>query len=104
MGVKTGPKRNFVDMNYYTDFTELEKSLSIFNCGKHLLSFLKCMLHRDKKKRSTPADLFKHLYTLIGNEFYEKGTINMTQLLSAAVDVRLVINQQSNAPMSRPQN
>ncbi len=49
------------------------------------------MLHRDRKKRSTPADLLKHPYAQIGKEFYEKGTINMTQLLSVAVDARLAL-------------
>ncbi len=82
---------SIADIAYYTDFAELEESLSTFKCGKHLLSFLKCMLHHDKKKRSTPGNLLKHPYAQIGKEFYEKGTINMTQLLSVAVDARLTL-------------
>ncbi len=63
-----------LDYSEYTDFEKMEKNLGQ-NCSKDkdlLLSFLKDMLHSDKRKRKTPKELLTHEFIRIGERYVDK--------------------------------
>ncbi len=58
-----------LDVNCYTDFTRLEESLGT-NCDQNLLSLLKCMLHENKRERSSVEELLNHVFIRQGAQHF----------------------------------
>ncbi len=63
-----------IDVETYTDFAKLKSILgqNYQGEGDQLYSFLKCMLHHNKRKRKTPAELLTHPFIKEGEEYLQQ--------------------------------
>ncbi len=61
-------------MNEYTDFDKMKKNLERNSDGDNelIFSFLKDMLHKDKRSRKLPKDLLSHPFIQLGEKHIEE--------------------------------